>query len=148
MPSKNNTTDFESILSKDGELIFTSCGFSMYPLIRQKEDILHIVKPSRPYKKQDVVLYKDREHHYVLHRILKIKKNNTVILAGDNNSFLDYPIQMDCILGLLKDITKKDGKTINMEKDNRFSGFLYVHFFYVKALFMKTFRFIRRIGKR
>lgn len=120
----------------------------MYPLIRQKEDILHIVKPNRAYKKQDVVLYKDRDHHYVLHRILKIKKNNTVILAGDNNPFLDHPIQKECILGLLKDITKKDGSVIDMEKDNRLKGFLYVHFFYVKAFFMKTFRFMRRIRKK
>ena len=35
---------FEEILDKDGELVFTNVGYSMYPLIRQREDILKIVK--------------------------------------------------------------------------------------------------------
>ena len=64
---------FEDVLDKDGELFFTNVGYSMYPLIREREDILHIVKSSN-YKKGDIVLFKNKEEHYVLHRILKIKK--------------------------------------------------------------------------
>ena len=39
-------TKFEEILDKDGELFFTNVRYSMYPLIRQREDILHIVKSN------------------------------------------------------------------------------------------------------
>ena len=62
---------FEDVLNKDGELIFTNVGYSMYPLIRQREDVLRIIK-SDNYKKGDIVLYKSEIDHYVLHRILKI----------------------------------------------------------------------------
>ena len=37
---------FEDVLDKDGELIFTNVGYSMYPLIKQREDILTILKTS------------------------------------------------------------------------------------------------------
>ena len=68
---------FEEVLDKDGELIFTNVGYSMYPLIKQREDVLRIVK-SDTYKKGDIVLYKSEIDHYVLHRILKIKKDKII----------------------------------------------------------------------
>ena len=124
---------FEEVLDKDGELIFTNVGYSMYPLIKQREDILTIIK-SNTYKKGDIVLYKSDIDHYVLHRILKIKKDK-VILAGDYNYFKDKPITLDKILGLLKEIKKKDGKVIDLSKDKKARKFFYSNFFYIKAFF-------------
>ena len=126
-------TKFEDVLDKDGELIFTNVGYSMYPLIKQREDILRIVKTDN-YKKGDVVLYKSHVDHYVLHRILKIKKDK-IILAGDYNYFKDKPITKDKILGLLTTITKKDGKIIDLSKDKKARRFFYTNFFHVKAFF-------------
>lgn len=130
---------FENVLEKDGELFFTNIGFSMYPLIRQREDILHIIKGDGNYKKGDVVLYKSYQEHYVLHRILKIKKDK-VILAGDYNYFKDKPINKDAILGKLIEITKKDGTKINLEKDKKTRRFFYSNFFYIKAFFQLVMR--------
>ena len=126
-------TKFEDVLDKDGELIFTNVGYSMYPLIKQREDILRIVKTDN-YKKGDVVLYKSHVDHYVLHRILKIKKDK-IILAGDYNYFKDKPITKDKVLGLLTTITKKDGKIIDLSKDKKARRFFYTNFFHVKAFF-------------
>ena len=124
---------FEEVLNKDGELIFTNVGYSMYPLIKQREDILRIVKTDT-YKKGDIVLYKSNVDHYVLHRILKIKKDK-IILAGDYNYFKDKPITKNMILGLLTTITKKDGKIIELSKDKKARRFFYTNFFYTKAFF-------------
>ena len=126
-------TKFEDVLDKDGELIFTNVGYSMYPLIKQREDVLRIVKTDN-YKKGDVVLYKSHVDHYVLHRILKIKKDK-IILAGDYNYFKDKPITKDKVLGLLTTITKKDGKIIDLSKDKKARRFFYTNFFHVKAFF-------------
>ena len=124
---------FEEILDKDGELVFTNVGYSMYPLIRQREDILKIVKTDN-FKKGDIVLYKSHVDHYVLHRILKIKKDK-IILAGDYNYFKDKPITKECILGKLVSIKKKDGKVIDLSKDKKARKFFYTNFFHVKAFF-------------
>ena len=130
MPSQ---IKFEEVLEKDGELFFTNVGYSMYPLIRQREDILHIVK-SNTFKKGDIILYKSDIDHYVLHRILKIKKDK-IICAGDYNYFKDKPITNNQILGLLISIKKKDGTVIDLAKDKKARKFFYSNFFHIKAFF-------------
>jgi len=124
---------FEEVLDKDGELYFTNVGYSMYPLIKQREDILHIVKKDT-FKKGDIVLYKSHVDHYVLHRILKIKKDQ-YILAGDYNYFKDRPITKEAILGTLVSIKKKDGTLIDLSKDKKARKFFYTNFFHIKAFF-------------
>ena len=126
-------TKFEDVLDKDGELVFTNVGYSMYPLIKQREDILTIVKTDN-YKKGDIILYKSNADHYVLHRILKIKKDK-IITAGDYNYFKDQPITKEQVLGLLTTIKKKDGTLIDLSKDKKARKFWYTNFFHVKAFF-------------
>ena len=130
MPSQ---IKFEEVLEKDNELFFTNVGYSMYPLIRQREDILHIVKKGT-YKKGDIILYKSDIDHYVLHRILKIKKDK-IITAGDHNYRKDQPITKEQVLGKLVSIKKKDGKEIDLAKDKKARKFFYTNFFHVKAFF-------------
>ncbi len=124
---------FEEVLEKEGELFFTNVGYSMYPLIREREDILHIIKTT-DYKRGDIVLYKSNVDHYVLHRILRIKKDK-IILAGAYNYFKDKPITRDQVLGKLLTIKKKDGKVIDLAKDKKGRKFWYTNFFHIKAFF-------------
>ena len=124
---------FESVLEKDGELFFTNVGYSMYPLIKQREDILHIIKTD-DYKRGDIILFKSNVDHYVLHRILKIKKDQ-IITAGDYNYFKDQPITREQVLGKLVTIKKKDGKEIDLSKDKKARKFWYTIFFSIKAFF-------------
>ena len=124
---------FEEVLEKDGELFFTNVGYSMYPLIKQREDILHIVK-IESFKKGDIILFKSDVDHYVLHRVLKIKKDK-IITAGDYNYFKDKPITREQVLGLLTDIKKKDGTVIDLSKDKKARKFWYTNFFPIKAFF-------------
>ena len=124
---------FEDVLNSDGELYFTNVGYSMYPLIKEREDILHIVKTS-DYKRGDIILFKSNVEHYVLHRILKIKKDK-IITAGDYNYFKDQPITYAQILGKLISIKKKDGQVIDLAKDKKARKFWYTNFFHIKAFF-------------
>ena len=124
---------FEDVLEKDGELHFTKVGYSMYPLIKQREDILRIVK-TNTFKKGDIVLYKSNIDHYVLHRILKIKKDK-IILGGDYNNFKDTPITSNQVLGTLISIKKKDGREIDLTKQKKARKFFYTNFFHIKAFF-------------
>ena len=124
---------FKEVLEKEGELIVTNVGYSMYPLIKQREDILRIVKTDT-FKKGDIILYKSNVDHYVLHRILKIKKDK-IIAAGDHNYRKDQPITKEQVLGKLASIKKKDGKEIDLAKDKKARKFFYTNFFHVKAFF-------------
>lgn len=146
MPSSK--ASFESLLESEGELTYTSEGYSMYPLISNGGDVLRIVKLDRPIKRGDVLLYKDSKGHYILHRLIKIRKNGILVLAGDNNSWKDEPIKKESVLGRLRCIYKKDGSSIDLDRDKKFHSFCCVHFFYLKALLLKSKRCIRKTFKK
>jgi hypothetical protein len=135
-----NTKTFEEIISNDGELFFTNEGCSMLPLIHAKRDILHIVKLDKELELGDVVLYSDKPHHYVLHRIIKIKKDGRLICAGDNNYWKDKPIVKEMVFGRLKEVAYPDGKTVNLDKDYKEEGMKYVRFFAWKAFRLRLKR--------
>ena len=74
---------FEKEIERTGKLIYTNLGDSMMPIIRQNRDLLIIEKVNGRLKKYDVPLYKRDSGQYVLHRILKVRKNDYV-MCGDN----------------------------------------------------------------
>ena len=126
------TSSFEEELERNSYLIYTNRGDSMMPLLRENRDLLHIRKAEGRCRKYDVPLYKRDTGQYVLHRILKVRKNDYVI-CGDNRCHREYGITDRHILGVLEGVTR-DGKYISV-KDFRYR--LYVHiwcdFFYLRA---------------
>ena len=117
---------FEELLETKGYIVYTNVGCSMLPLLRQRRDIIEIrrkEKESGRCAKYDVVLYK-RGEKYILHRILKVRDNDYII-AGDNNTFLEYGITDDDILGVMTRVIR-NGKEIRMDNPD-LAYRLYVH---------------------
>ena len=113
---------FEELLEKNGYLVYITVGTSMLPLLRQRRDIVEIrAKGSSRFKKYDVVLYK-RGGKYILHRIIKVRPNDYVIL-GDHNITLEYGITDEQILGVMVRVIR-NGREIT--PDNKLYK-LYVH---------------------
>ena len=125
------TRKFEDVISEKGQLIYTNVGDSMYPLI-QPRDLLVIKKLSRPIRCFDVPLYKRDSGQYVLHRVMKIKKDGSYVMCGDNRSQLEYGITDRHIIGTLTDIIR-NGQTIPVTIPKRTLWFLSVR--YRKAVF-------------
>ena len=131
---------FEDLLEKDGYLVYTNVGTSMMPLLRQRRDIIEIRRkdPTIRCRKYDAVLYK-RGNKYILHRILKVRPNDYVIV-GDHCIWREYGITDDMILGVMTRVFR-DGKTIVVNTNKLYK--LYVHlwcdFYYVRVaiLYMK-----------
>jgi hypothetical protein len=134
---------FEKEIQQNGKLIYTNVGDSMMPLLRQNRDLMIIEKPNGRLKKYDVPLYKRDSGQYVLHRILKVRKDDYVI-CGDNRWHREYGITDRHIIGVLTGIIR-DGKTISV-RDKKYR--LYVHlwcdFFYVRAFILRIKHFIKR----
>lgn len=90
---------FEDYLEKNEKLIYSNVGTSMMPLLRQGKDLFVITKRgSERFKAGDVVLYRRPPDSYVLHRIIKVRKNDYVII-GDNCIRKEYGIKDKDILG-------------------------------------------------
>ena len=137
--SDGNTT-FEAEIEKYGHLVYTNKGTSMLPLLREGKDLFVIArKPEGRLKKYDVPLYKRGNGEYVLHRVLKVRKDGYV-LCGDHCWGLETGVTDSQVIGVLEAVVR-DGKTIPVT-DRRYR--LYVHlwcdFFPIRAaiLWLKT----------
>jgi hypothetical protein len=118
----NNST-YEEQLRLHGRLIYTNVGDSMMPLLRQNRDLMVIERKGEGRrKKYEAILYRRPDGKYIMHRILKVRKDD-YILCGDNRWQRETGVKDEWILGVLTAVIR-DGKEISV-KDWRYR--LYVH---------------------
>jgi hypothetical protein len=118
-----NKTTYEEQLREHGSLIYTNVGNSMLPLLREKRDLLIIERrPEGRCKRYDVVLYRRPSGQYVLHRILKVRKDGYV-LCGDNRRCREFGVPDEWIFGILTGVVR-DGKQLKLDS---FRYRCYVH---------------------
>jgi len=122
-------------LDKFGIYVGTTEGTSMRPMIRSGIDSIVLKKKDRELRKYDCVLYKRRStNKYVLHRIIKIKKDGSLIICGDNLFQKEYDITQDDILAILDGFYRK-------EKYIPITAFWYRVYYHLRVFF----RPLRRI---
>ena len=143
MPSMNNSS-YEEQLEKYGQFVYTNVGDSMMPLLRQHRDLIVIDKrPQSRCKKYDVVLYRRPTGEYVLHRILKVRRDDYII-CGDNRYVREFGVPDDWIIGILTAVVR-DGKELSVTDWNyRLYVHLWCDFFYIRAFLVRTVQFLRR----
>ena len=91
---------FEEYLAKYGSLTYHNKGVSMLPLLVQDRDLFTLVpKGKERCRKYDVIMYNDRQGRYVLHRVVKVRPEDYVVL-GDNTYNKEYR-KDDCVLAVM-----------------------------------------------
>jgi hypothetical protein len=102
-----NKTTYEQELAQKGFLLYTTVGRSMRPFLRSGEDLMRIeARGDARLKAGDVVLYRRKSGRYVLHRIVKVRKEDYV-LCGDNCWQLEPGIRDHQILGKLTAVIRQ-----------------------------------------
>ena len=138
---------FEEELEQSGKLVYPNVGVSMRPLIKQDRDLLIIEKAKGRLKKYDIPLYKRPNGQYVLHRVVKVRENDYVIL-GDNCVSKEYGITDSQILGVLTSLVR-NGKEVDF---NSFGYKLYVRARYahypVRVIISRLKRLAKKILRR
>ena len=139
------TYTFEELLSDRGYIVYTNKGSSMKPLLRPNRDIIEIrPKGNHRCKKYDVVLYKKGDK-YILHRILRVLPDGYII-AGDNNTFPEYDIKDEQIIGIMVRVIR-DGKEIRMtDKKYRLYVHIWCDFYPVRMFLLRIKRFLWKSG--
>lgn len=95
-------TDIEQIMAENGFYITHPKGTSMLPLIREGHATAMIV-PKEHLEKYDVALYRRKNGLYVLHRVVKVKKDSYVF-CGDNQCVYEYGVTDDMVIGVMKEL--------------------------------------------
>lgn len=137
---------FEEQLAQTGKLIYTNVGDSMMPLIKQDRDLV-IIKPVHGrLKKYDVPLYRRDSGQYVLHRILKVRKQDYVI-CGDNRWSKEYGITDRHIIGILTGVVRNKKTILVTDKKYKFYVHLWCDLFPIRALIVRIVNKLKKMHK-
>lgn len=133
-----------------GSYAACAIGESMRPMLRGGRDMIVVEPLKEKVKKYDVILFKDESSRYVLHRVVKIKKD-AVITRGDNTYFTET-VAPEAILGILTKYNK-NGKSHSVnDLSYKLYSRLRVFFYPLRKLYVKLRRalalFVRKIFKK
>ena len=99
----------EEVLASGGEFRMYPKGTSMLPLLVQgKDSVILRRNDSRKVQKHDILLYRRDDGHFVLHRAMKLEKDGTYTMCGDNQTLLETGIRADQIIGYVGAVYKDD----------------------------------------
>lgn len=102
---------FESLLARDGRLVYKTKGRSMQPLLHENRDLVIIRVPEGRLQPYDVALYR-RGRSYVLHRVISIREKDYLI-RGDNTYRLEV-VPDEAVIGVLTGFKRK-GREIDVQ---------------------------------
>lgn len=100
-------TLIEQYIEENGEFIATPVGTSMWPLLRNRRDTVHLVKYDGKLKKYDLPIYKRANGEQVMHRCIDIRPDGYV-MCGDNQTMKEFGVQDEQIIAVAKGIYKDE----------------------------------------
>lgn len=140
------TKTIEESLLENGKHWQTTVGDSMEPMLRDRKNIVEIVKAEGELKKYDLPLYKRPDGKYVLHRILKVKKD-CYITCGDNR-YSREKVPKEWIVGVASGYFKGQRFIPVSSPKYRFYVHLRCDFFYIRAVFLYLKSRIKKVFRK
>ncbi len=132
----------EEVLAEGGEFRLYPKGTSMLPLLRQRIDSVVLSRRQNsmnPLKKHDVAFYRRKNGQFVLHRVMKVCRDGSYTMCGDNQFDFESGILPDQIIGYVCRIYKGEKElSIHSAKYK-----IYV-FFWTCMPYRRCIRFLKR----
>ena len=140
----------EDVLAAEGFYLGPPVGVSMWPMLRNRHDVMMVVPASGELRRYDVALYR-RGEEYVLHRVEGHNENGSkkgYVICGDNCVTLEY-IPCENVLGVLSGFYR-DGHRIDCETSRGYHVYskLWVALFPVRRVCKGASAAVRHAGKR
>ncbi len=140
----------DEVLKERGRVVTVPVGYSMWPMLKNRKDHIVIESVKKPLRKYDVPLYRyDFNVKYVLHRIIKIKKDGRYVICGDNLVKKEYEVTDKMISGVLVGFYK--GKRyIDCETNKMYHAYVYIwRFLYpIRVILIITKRCLGKIKRK
>ena len=140
----------EDVLASEGFYMGPPAGVSMWPMLRNRHDVMLVVPAKGDLRRYDVALYR-RGGKYVLHRVVGHYDHGSekgYVICGDNCVTLEY-IPCGDVLGVLCGFYR-DGRHIDCETSRGYHAHskLWVALFPARKVCKGANAAIRRAGKR
>ena len=92
----------EEVLSRGGEFELHPRGESMLPAIREGRDTVMLSRAVPPYARGDLLLYRRKNGVLVLHRVVKVERDGTLTMRGDNQLTCERGIPSEQVIATVK----------------------------------------------
>lgn len=103
----------EEAFEKNATFKIPITGTSMNPLLYEKRDFVLIKKPEFPLEIGDIPLYRRKDGHFVLHRVVDMDEYGYV-MCGDNQFILERGIKDENIIGVVCEMNI-NGSTVDVD---------------------------------
>lgn len=130
------------VIESGGEFRLFPRGTSMRPLLREGKDSV-LLKKADTLKKHDICLYRRGEGSFVLHRVMRIAPDGTLVFCGDNQTVLEHGVKSEAVIARVSAVYRKERRVSLSSLSYR----LYV-FFHSKMLLRRIAFLPRRIKAR
>ena len=140
----------EEVLATEGFYMGPPAGISMWPMLRNRHDVMMVVPIKGELRRYDVALYR-RGEKYVLHRVVRHYENGPekgYVICGDNCITLEH-IPREDVLGVLSGFYR-DGRRIDCETSRAYHAYtrLWVALFPARKACKLANAAVRRMVKR
>lgn len=140
----------EDVLASEGFYMGPPAGVSMWPMLRNRHDVMLVAPAEGQLRRYDVALYR-RGGKYVLHRVVGHYDHGSekgYVICGDNCVMLEH-IPCGDVLGVLRGFYR-DGRHIDCETSRGYHAYskLWVALFPVRKVCKGANAAIRRVCKR
>ena len=130
------------VIESGGEFRLYPRGTSMLPLLRQGVDSVALITPPK-LRRGDILLYQRANGQYVLHRLMRIRHDGSLLFSGDNHMTVERGITKNDIIAAVTAVYRGEKRK---ERDS-FWMRLYFKIMTV-SLFKGTLLLLRRIKGR
>ena len=140
----------EDVLASEGFYMGPPVGISMWPMLRNRHDVMMVVPAEGELRRYDVALYR-RGEKYVLHRVVGRYGSGAekgYVICGDNCITLEH-IPCEDVIGVLRGFYR-DGRHIDCEASRGYHANVkvWVALFPVRKVRKRANAAVRRAGKR
>ena len=121
-----------------------SNGYSMWPCIRPKDNLLISAVPFSSVQINDIIAFQ-RQNHIVVHRVVEIldsENGNELRTIGDSNSVDDEPIDLSNFIGKVSEV---NGIIVQSVAPSPFKRRIYRFVIWSLTLVLRVIRFFRRL---
>ena len=131
----------KNMVEQGREVSMTVVGTSMEPFLFHNRDKIYFRKPEGTIKKGDLVFYRRESGAYVMHRVMKVKKEQ-YYMAGDHQTFLEGPIKEKQIFAKIVSVERAGSWLTEEDKLWKFYAGWWRRLFWVRKAINKLKRII------
>lgn len=109
--TKEYVSVMRDLVNEGKEVSMLVAGSSMSPFLVHYRDTIYFARPDRALRSGDMVFYQRDNGQFIMHRIIKVRRDGCYDIVGDNQTEIERGVRRDQIFAVITKVKRK-GKWI------------------------------------